>query len=39
MKTNHEKLAKGRRLKRSSTVVGMVSGGTPSPRTSPAVTV
>jgi hypothetical protein len=39
VKTDHEKLAMGRWLERSSTTVGMASGSTPSPRTPLAVTV
>jgi hypothetical protein len=39
VKTDHGKLATGRRLGRSSTMVGTASGGAPAPRTPPAVTV
>jgi hypothetical protein len=39
VKTDHEKLATGRWLRRSSTAVGMASGETPAPRNPPAVMV
>jgi hypothetical protein len=39
VKTDHEKLAMGRWLRRSSTAVGMASGGAPAPRNPPAVMV
>jgi hypothetical protein len=39
VKTEHGKLTTGRRLGRSSTVVGMTSSGAPAPRTPSAVTV
>jgi hypothetical protein len=39
VKTDHEKLAMGRRLEQSSTAVGMASGGAPAPRTPQAATV
>jgi hypothetical protein len=39
VKTDHGKLMTGRRLGRSSTTVGMASGGAPATRTPPAVMV
>jgi hypothetical protein len=39
VKTDHRKLATGRRLRRSSTAVGMAFGSAPSPRTPPAAMV
>jgi hypothetical protein len=39
VKTNHGKLATGRRLRQSSMVVGMACGGTSAPRTPPVATV
>jgi hypothetical protein len=39
VKTDHGKLVMGRWLGRSSTAVGMASGGAPAPRTPPAAMV
>jgi hypothetical protein len=39
VRTDHEKVAMGRRLERSSTAVGMASSGAPAPRTPPAATL
>jgi hypothetical protein len=39
VKTDHEKLTTGRWLGRSSTAVGMASGGAPAARTPPAAMV
>jgi hypothetical protein len=39
VKTDHRKLATGRQLGQSSTVVGMASGGALAPMTPPAATV
>jgi hypothetical protein len=39
VKMDHGKLATGRRLRRSSTVVGTASGGAPAPTTPPPVMV
>jgi hypothetical protein len=39
LKMGHAKLATGRRLERSSMVMGTASGGAPAPRTPPSVMV